>query len=91
MKHKYTPQEQEQIMLKTKAMAVLVGGWMRVSIGNVPHVLVSLNQHMIASICYFSSWNKWRIFYPYGPAVRHQTKITCKDEDKVVQWIEKLR
>lgn len=87
MRHKYTPEEQAAILKKTKDMANLVGGWVRISIGGTPHVVVRVGC-MKASICYFSSWNKWRLFYPYG--VPKQTKITCKNAERVVECLAVL-
>jgi len=88
MAHKYTNKKRREIAIKVDAMAKAVGGYVRTSLHNVPHIVTPIGR-IKASICYFAKKDFWRIFYPY-PAWQ-QTKITCKSSSEVIERILKLR
>lgn len=62
----------------------------RISKRRVPHIIVTLYPGFHVSICYFSSVDIWKVFYPYPEGENEQTKEVFVSIEDVMVFLRKL-
>jgi len=75
-----------KVTVKLKAVQDIVGGEIRVSAQNVPHLVFPLGDKE-ASVAYFARRDSYRLFYPYPSRGGHQERFNFDFPQGVTEFV----